>query len=76
MTDAEAKKQEPHLEDEDLFEEFALEDAAQGGSPRGGSPRATARAAAAGHLWEADWDDESVGHDFMQQLQQELSKSG
>ena len=50
-------------------------DNAPGGSPRGGSPRATARAAAAGHLWEADWDDEDVGHDFMQQLRQELSKS-
>ena len=24
MTDTETKKQEPHLEDEDLFEEFAL----------------------------------------------------
>lgn len=30
MTDAEVKTQEPHLEDEDLFEEFALDGELQG----------------------------------------------
>ena len=30
MTDAEVKNQEPHLEDEDLFEEFALDGELQG----------------------------------------------
>ncbi|KAK9863955.1 hypothetical protein WJX84_005352 [Apatococcus fuscideae] len=74
MVETEAQKQKPHLEDEDLFEEFLLEEGEQGGSPRGGSPQATARAAAEGHLWEADWDDEDVGTDFMHQLQQQLAK--
>ncbi|EIE27795.1 hypothetical protein COCSUDRAFT_52274 [Coccomyxa subellipsoidea C-169] len=74
MTDkaAASKKKAPEveattIEEEDLFEDFALKDEPVGVQEGEKEPELP--------LWEADWDDEDVGGDFVQQLKAELGRS-
>ncbi|KAK9917925.1 hypothetical protein WJX75_009651 [Coccomyxa subellipsoidea] len=69
---APSKKKAPEVEttvihEEDLFEDFALQNEPVGVQEGEKEPELP--------LWEADWDDEDVGGDFVQQLKAELGKS-
>ncbi|BDA48362.1 hypothetical protein COCOBI_12-0390 [Coccomyxa sp. Obi] len=68
---AETKKKAPEAEapvivEEDLFEDFALVDESVGVQEGEKEPELP--------LWEADWDDEDVGRDFVEQLKSEISR--
>lgn len=72
MVDKAVKAKKPEetvtIEEEDLFEDFPLS------GDNSGTQHGKVDKEAELPLWEADWDDEDIGGDFVQHLKAELAK--